>query len=317
METDVFTVEEVGRTERLDNYLRDRYPEASRGEIQRMVKEGCVWVNGRPPKPAQNPKSGDVIEVRWPTAQPSEALPQAIPLEVLFEDDDLIVINKDAALVVHPAAGHPDGTLVNALLHHCRGRLSGVGGVERPGIVHRLDLGTSGCLVAAKTDLAHRALADQFATRRVEKIYQAIVCGRIEQDRGDIRAPIARHPSHRKRMAVTQAGKPGRAAWTAFKVLERFPEATFVEAVLHTGRTHQVRVHFQHLGFPLVGDDTYGARPSHRLAELTGVRADRQMLHARRLSFRHPRSGQWMDYNAPLPVDFKGVLDKLRAAPAA
>jgi 23S rRNA pseudouridine1911/1915/1917 synthase len=252
--------------------------------------------------------------VRWPAVKPSEALPEAIPVDVLHEDDDIIVINKAEDLVVHPAAGHEDGTLVNALLHHCRGRLSGVGGVERPGIVHRLDLGTSGCLVAAKSDAAHRFLQEQFATRKVEKIYQAIVCGAVVAAQGEIRAPIARHPSHRKRMAVTQPGKPGRASWTSYKVLERLKEATFVEAVLHTGRTHQVRVHFLHIGHPLVGDATYGAAANARLVERTGVCAARQMLHARRLAFRHPRSGKWVDFDAPLPADFRATLEQLRSS---
>lgn len=313
-ETDVFTVDDPAPRGRLDVYLRDRYPEASRAEIQRLLRTGCVWVNGRPPKPAQTPRFGDVFEVRWPSPVAAEAQPEDIPIDVLHEDDDVIIINKSAELVVHPAAGHREGTLVNALLHHCRGRLSGIGGVERPGIVHRLDLGTTGCLIAAKTDAAHRSLQDQFATRRVEKIYQALVCGRLESPKGEIRAPIGRHSSHRNRMTVTAPGKPGRAAWTSYTVLERFTGATFVEAALHTGRTHQVRVHFLHLGHPLIGDATYGAKASARLAADLGLTANRQMLHARRLGFRHPRTGTWVEFNAPLPADFQTVLAWLRAA---
>ena len=312
MEKDSFTVAESHPGLRMDRYLHERYADTSRGEIQRLLSEGLVLVNGRPPKASAQPRLGDVIEVTWPVAKPSEVIAQDIPLDILFEDDDLIVLNKSADLVVHPAHGHEDGTLVNALLHHCRGRLSGIGGVERPGIVHRLDLGTSGCLVVAKHDEAHRSLQEQFASRQVEKAYQCVVCGDLQPSQGDIRMAIARHPSHRKRMAVTTPGK-GREAWTSFHVLERFAGATFVEAMLHTGRTHQIRVHFQHLGFPLFGDETYGARQTARLTKETGIVPPRQLLHARRLGFLHPMSKVWRDYDAPLPADFRKTLSKLRA----
>jgi 23S rRNA pseudouridine1911/1915/1917 synthase len=200
---------------------------------------------------------------------------------------------------------------VNALLHHCRGELSGIGGVARPGIVHRLDKDTSGCLIAAKSDAAHLALAEQFAQREVEKVYDVIVCGELHQSSGEIRAVVARHPSHRKRMAVTEGG--GRAAWTSYRVLERLRGATRVEATLHTGRTHQIRVHFQHLGYPVVGDKTYGARQNQRLAEQTRYAAPRQMLHARRLVFTHPRSSERMVIEAPLPEDFRAALGALHS----
>jgi 23S rRNA pseudouridine1911/1915/1917 synthase len=212
--------------------------------------------------------------------------------------------------VVHPAAGHEEHTLVNALLHHCAGQLSGIGGVARPGIVHRLDKDTSGVMVVAKTDAAHLALATQFAGRHVEKIYHALVCGEVARDRGGIRAAIARHPSHRKRMAVRDEG--GREARTSYRVLERLQGATHVEAQIHTGRTHQIRVHFQHLGHPLLGDETYGARQNRRLDELHHVRAERQMLHAHRIAFTHPRSGQRLTLEAPLPQDFQDALAALR-----
>lgn len=312
MESDVFTVPESRPGVRIDRYLHERYPDSSRGEIQRLVREGCVWLNGRPPKPAQSPRSGDVIEVRWPTATPTQVLAQEIPFEVLYEDEDLLVLNKPAELVVHPAAGHADGTLVNALLHHCRGQLSGIGGVQRPGIVHRLDLGTSGCLVVAKNDVTHRSLQDQFTDRTVEKVYHSIVCGALTPDEGEIRANIGRHKTQRKRMAITEPGQPGRSARTSFRLLERLSEATYVEARIHTGRTHQIRVHFQHLGFPLVGDDVYGARANARLREQTGYSAPRQLLHARHLAFRHPRSRVWREFDAPLPEDFQSALDSLR-----
>lgn len=312
MESDVFTVPDSHPGQRLDAYLRERYTQSSRGEIQRLVRNGWVQVNGHLAKPAQAPRAGDVIEIRWPTAEPTEVLAQEMPLDILFEDSDLVVLNKSADVVVHPAAGHADGTLVNALLYHCRGNLSGIGGVERPGIVHRLDLGTSGCLVVAKNDFTHRSLQEQFATRRVEKTYQCIVCGKLDPGAGEIRAPIGRHPSHRKRMAVTEPGKPGRTAWTSYQLLERLFESTFAEARLHTGRTHQIRVHFQHIGFPLAGDDVYGRGPNKRLRELSGIGIDRQMLHARRLAFKHPRSGAWVEFDARLPDDFQFILAALR-----
>src|SRR6185503_5804742 len=217
------------------------------------------------------------------------------------------VLNKASGIVVHPAAGNERGTLVNALLHHCAGQLSGIGGVARPGIVHRLDKDTSGCLAVAKSDTAHLQLAAQFAGRDVVKIYEAILCGELSRDKGEIRAPIARHPTHRKRMAPVAGG---REAWTSYNVLERLRGATRVEAQLHTGRTHQIRVHFQHIGFPLVGDDTYGKRHNARLRESTGYAPPRQMLHARRLEFVHPTLSKRVKFEAPLPDDFTEALNR-------
>lgn len=312
-ESDVFTVDASRPGERLDRYLAEVYSRCSRGEIQRLLGEGCIKVNGRPPKPSQSPRCGDVIEVRWPSPKSTEVEAQDMPLDVLFEDQDLLVINKVPDIAVHPSAGHEDGTLVNALLHHCEGELSGIGGVQRPGIVHRLDLDTSGCLVIAKNDHSHRELQDQFALRRVEKIYQCIACGLPEPAEGDIRTFLARHASHRKKMAVVEETRRGaRPAWTSYRVLERLRAASFVECRLHTGRTHQIRVHFQHLGHPILGDEVYGARPSLRVTEETEFKAPRQLLHARRLAFRHPRTGQWREFDAPLPEDFKEALSRLR-----
>lgn len=311
-ELDVFTVENSLPGVRMDRFLHQRYEESSRGEIQRLLGQGCVRVNGKPPKPAQAPRAGDVVQVEWPDPVATSVMPQAIALEVIFEDADLLVVNKPADLVVHPAAGHPDGTLVNALLHHCRGQLSGIGGVARPGIVHRLDRDTSGCLVVAKNDLTHRDLQDQFATRKVEKVYHCLVCGDLQPPAGEIRARIARHAVDRKKMAVTQGD--GRDSRTTYRLLERLQGASFVEARIHTGRTHQVRVHFLHLGFPLVGDRIYGNRANVRLTSETGFQALRQMLHARTLAFAHPRTRKWCDFNAPLPADFKEALTRLRPA---
>jgi 23S rRNA pseudouridine1911/1915/1917 synthase len=307
--TTVLVVDAGPADRRLDVYLRERLAPVSRGVIQRLIASGDVCVDGHPVKPTHTPRAGERIEILWPAPRPASAQPEAIPLDVLFEDDDLIVLNKPPGLVVHPAAGHAGGTLVNALLHHCRGRLSGIGGVARPGIVHRLDKDTSGCLVVAKHDAAHAALAAQFSARTLEKLYHALVCGAVEPAAGDIRAAIARHPTHRKRMAVTDGR--GRPAWTSYRVLERLRGATLVEALLHTGRTHQVRVHFKHLGFPLAGDLTYGNRQSQALADLTGYAAPRQMLHARRLAFQHPSRPERLVFVAPWPPDFRDAVQAL------
>ena len=297
--------------ERLDAFLRTRFPAVSRGTFQRLIANGDVLVDGCPVKPTHSPRFGEQIPVHWPAPRPAAAQPEAMPLEILFEDADLLVLNKTSDLVVHPAAGNEDHTLVNALLHHCRGQLSGIGGVARPGIVHRLDKDTSGCLVVAKNDTAHLGLSAQFKARTVNKVYHAIVCGVPPRAAGEIRVAIARHPNHRKRMAVTEGG---RDAWTSYRVLERLREATLMEALLHTGRTHQIRVHFKHLGYPVVGDDTYGATMNQQLATATGHTAPRQMLHARRLEFVHPRTLKELAFEAPWPADFQETLAALRGS---
>ena len=311
--TEVLTIEHSLPSERLDTYLRGRFPAVSRGAIQRLIEEGHIRVNGRTIKPTHTPRAGEQVEVNWPEARLAEAQPEEMPLDILYEDEALLVLNKPPTLVVHPAAGHEEHTLVNALLHHCAGQLSGIGGVARPGIVHRLDKETSGCLVVAKNDETHLALSTQFATRKVEKIYHAILCGELPRDQGEIRAAIARHPTHRKRMAVDD--ELGREARTGYRVLERLRSATLVEAVLHTGRTHQIRVHFQFLGFPLVGDATYGNRQNQRLTDLTGYAAPRQMLHAWRLAFIHPRTAKRLSFDAPRPEDFLDAMAALRPLP--
>jgi 23S rRNA pseudouridine1911/1915/1917 synthase len=308
---ETFVVERSLPAERLDTFLRRQFPAVSRGAIQRLIEQGHIRVNGQATKATHSPRAGETIVVEWPEARPAEAQPERIPLDILFEDEALLVLNKAAGLVVHPAAGHEEHTLVNALLHHCAGQLSGVGGVARPGIVHRLDKETSGCLVVAKNDDTHLALSTQFAGRQVEKVYHAIVCGLVAREEGNIRAAIARHPTHRKRMAVRDH-ENARAAHTSFRVLERLNEATLVEAALHTGRTHQIRVHFQFLGHPLVGDNTYGQRPNRRLAELTRYEPPRVMLHAHQLAFTHPRSGKKLSFVAPRPEDFEDAVRFLR-----
>lgn len=304
-------VETSEPNERLDRWLQIRFSNVSRGTFQRLITQGHLRVDDQLVKPTHSPRAGQTITINWPPPEPADALPEALPLQILFEDAHLLVVNKTAGLPVHPSVGHERGTLVNALLHHCAGHLSGIGGVARPGIVHRLDLDTSGCLVVAKDDSTHLALSGQFAGRDVEKIYVALVCGHPLPELGEIRASIARHPTHRKRMAVTDG--QGREAWTSYRTMERLQEAALVEARLHTGRTHQIRVHFKHIRCPLVGDATYGKRQNQRLKEELGISAARQMLHAWRLAFQHPLSGRRLQFEAPWPEDFQAVLERLRA----
>lgn len=308
---DTFIVEATLPRVRLDAFLRERFPGVSRMALQRLLREGAVLVSGAPVKATHHPQAGERITVTWPEPRAAAVEARELPLNILFEDDWLVVLNKAAGMVVHPAAGTEDDTVVNALLHHCRGRLSGIGGVARPGIVHRLDRFTSGLLVVAKDDATHLALSRQFAEREVVKLYDALLCGELPRAEGEVNAPIARHPSHRKVMTVLEGGRPAR---TSYRVLERLRGATLVEARLHTGRTHQIRVHFKHLGYPLVGDETYGKRHNARLAELTGVRAPRQMLHARFLAFQHPTTARRVEFHAPWPADFTETV-RLLAQP--
>jgi 23S rRNA pseudouridine1911/1915/1917 synthase len=296
---------------RLDVFLRERYPAVSRGALQRLIEGGYIRVNGQAIKPTHSPRAGEQVEVHWPDARSSEAQPEDIPLDVLFEDKSLLVINKPPGIVVHPSAGHEEHTLVNALLHHCKGSLSGIGGVARPGIVHRLDKETSGCLVVAKNDETHLALARQFEERTVEKVYDALVLGVLARDEGEIRASISRHPTQRQRMAVREDGD-SRFAHSSYGVVERLIHSTHVEVTIHTGRTHQIRVHFQFIGHPVVGDATYGGKANKRFAEVTGYDAPRVLLHSRTLSFVHPRTGKKVKLTAPLPEDFQAAVRFLR-----
>jgi 23S rRNA pseudouridine1911/1915/1917 synthase len=294
---------------RLDVYLHQRFPGSSRNGLQRLIREGAVRVNAGVVKPTHQPRAGETIKVMWPEPTVPEVAAREIPLDVLYEDDSLLVLNKAAGMVVHPAAGTEDDTLVNALLHHCQGRLSGIGGVARPGIVHRLDQFTSGLMVVAKNDVAHVRLSRQFACREIEKIYDAVVCGTLQPAVGEIEADIARHPTHRKVMTVLAGGRPAR---TSYRTIEVLREATLVSARLHTGRTHQLRVHFKYIGFPLLGDLVYGKRQNARLTELTGYAAPRQMLHARHLAFEHPETGQRIAFDAAWPEDFAAAVVALR-----
>lgn len=308
---ETFLIERSQPGERMDVFLHGRYPAVSRGTIQRLIEEGHIRVNGQVIKPSLTPRAGDAVLVHWPEPRPSHVYPEALPVAILYEDDVLVVVNKAAGMVVHPGPGNEEHTLVNALLHHCTGRLSGIAGVARPGIVHRLDKETSGCLVVAKNDAAHLGLSAQFAARQVRKVYHAIVCGVIPRDSGRLQTAIARHRTQRKRMAVVDDHE-GREAVTEYQVRERLREATLVEARIHTGRTHQIRVHFQYLGHPLAGDTTYGKRQNIRLTELTGCAAPRVMLHAHELAFTHPVTQKPMQFSAPWPEDFTAMVEKLR-----
>jgi len=309
--TQTITVETSQPGERLDVYLRGHFPEISRGTLQKLIDSGDIRVNGREVKPTHAPRAGDVITLRVPEPKKLDLAPEAIALDVLFEDGDLAVLNKPPGMVVHPGAGHDEHTLVNALLHHCEGQLSGIAGYARPGIVHRLDKDTSGCLVIAKNDTAHLGLSDQFRDRTVEKIYHAILCGELPRPAGEISAEIARHRSHRQSMTVVEAGQ-GREARTSYRIIERLRCATLVQVVLHTGRTHQIRVHFRHLGFPLAGDRVYGGAQNARLRTQTKHAIERQMLHSYSLSFKHPRSGETIAATAPWPADFQAAVLALR-----
>jgi 23S rRNA pseudouridine1911/1915/1917 synthase len=282
---------------RLDRFLADSAPEFSRSRIQVFIRDGFVTVNGRAPRMRDIVRTGDRIVLIEPPVQAIDLIPEKIALSVLFEDNDLIVINKPAGISVHTGAGRKRGTLVNALLSHCA-NLSGIGGKERPGIVHRLDKETSGCLAVAKNDFAHLDLSRQFAERTVEKIYLALVAGKLRRGSGTIVAAIARHRVHRKKMTIAREG--GREARTDFRVLRSGGEASLLECRLHSGRTHQIRVHLQHLGHPILGDIVYGGRRAGNFS--------RQMLHAWKLGLDHPRTKARMHFEALLPEDLKWAM---------
>lgn len=283
---------------RLDQFLATQLPELSRARIQALIKSGEITVNDRTCKAKTPVEIGMSIRVNIPEPAPAAAQPQDIPIRILYEDSYLIVLDKESGMVVHPAAGNPDGTLVNALLHHC-GDLSGIGGVERPGIVHRLDKDTSGCIVVAKNDAAHLSLTSQFAERDTEKIYLAVVQGRPKVPQGTIFTNIGRHPVNRMKMAVVNPGS-GKPAITDYELLRYDPDtdSSLVRCTLHTGRTHQIRVHMLHLGHPLIGDPIY-AHPQRQKAKST-----RLLLHARKLAFNHPQDSRRMSFLAPIPPEF-------------
>ena len=289
--------------ERADAALARLAPDLTRSAAQRLLEEGRVLREGRPLRKNDKLQAGDVLALDLPEPQPVALEPEDIPLDIVYEDKDLLVINKPKGLVVHPAAGHWSGTLVNALLYHCRDSLSGINGELRPGIVHRIDKDTSGLLIVAKNDFAHQALAAQLQDHTLARTYVCLVVGGVREDSGTVDAPIGRHPTDRKKMAVTD--KNSRSAVTHWRVLERFPGYTLLECRLETGRTHQIRVHMAYCNHPIVGDTVYG-RPKPELGQ------DSQCLHARALTFRHPRTGETMTLTCPLPDYFTRLLEALR-----
>ena len=301
----ILTLDRSG--ERLDAALARLVPELSRSQAQRLIEQGAVTCGGRPVKKNEKLQPGDTLTLTLPEVQETALEAQQIPLDVCYEDADVIVVNKPKGLVVHPAPGHPDGTLVNALLAHCGDSLSGIGGERRPGIVHRIDKDTSGLIIAAKNDFAHASLAAQLKDHSLARTYVCIVCGNIREDSGVIDAPIGRHPADRKKMAVTE--KNSRSAVTHWRVLERFGGYTLVECRLETGRTHQIRVHMAYRGHPILGDMVYG-RKKPELGQ------DSQCLHARELTFVHPRTGERVTVSCGLPEYFTQLLQKLRGRTA-
>ena len=289
--------------ERLDAFLARSVEDLSRSAAQKLLEKGAVTISGRPAKKNEKTAEGMTIEVELPDPEPIDVVPQNIPLDVVYEDADVIVINKPVGLVVHPAPGHPDGTLVNALLYHCGDSLSGINGQLRPGIVHRIDRDTSGLISAAKNDKAHVALADQLQDHSLARVYEAVVHGNIREDEGTVDAPIGRHPIDRKKMAIDR--KDGRRAVTHWTVLGRYPGYTHIQCRLETGRTHQIRVHMASIGHPLVGDPVYGGNRKS-LPGLVG-----QCLHARKLRFIHPATQSPLEVECPLPDWFERVLRQI------
>ena len=287
---------------RLDAFLAGKM-EKTRSSVQKLIEEENVRLNGAPAAKNARLREGDRVEATEPPPEVLDVKPQNIPLDIVYEDQDLLVVNKPKGMVVHPAAGNPDGTLVNALLFHCGDSLSGINGVIRPGIVHRIDKDTSGLLIVAKNDRAHQSLAEQIAVHSFTRIYNAVVYGVVKEEEGTVSAPIGRHPIDRKRMAVLSSG--GREAVTHYRVLERFPGFTLVECRLETGRTHQIRVHMAHIGHPVAGDPVYG--PKKCITELQG-----QCLHARVIGFIHPATGEYLEFDSGLPPYFERFLEKLR-----
>ena len=295
------TTEDAGT--RLDSFLAGRLEGVTRSAAARLIESGCVTVDSRPAGKSVRMTGGETVCVLLPEAEEPEARPQDIPLDVVYEDRDVIVVNKPVGMVVHPAPGHADGTLVNALLHHCAGDLSGIGGQLRPGIVHRIDRDTSGLIIAAKNDAAHLALSAQLKDHSLSRTYECLVTGNMKQDSGTVDAPIGRSSADRKKMAVVPTG---RRAVTHWEVVARYPGVTHLRCRMETGRTHQIRVHMAYIGHPILGDTVYGAKKP--VPGLTG-----QCLHATGLRFIHPRTGEPVELHCPLPPEFTAMLQKLQS----
>ena len=305
MKKEVFEVSDQQEGERLDKFLSNIYPDLSRSFFQKLIKNQQVLVNGSLQKASYPVNLLDLVTVEIPDAVPISIEPEDIPLDILYEDDDVVIVNKPKGMVVHPSAGHYSGTLVNAVMYHCKDSLSGIGGEIRPGIVHRIDMDTTGALIVCKNDASHAEIAAQIKEHSVNRIYVGIVCGNIKEEEGTIEGAIGRHPTDRKKMAVNE--KNGKPAVTHFKVLERFGNYTYTEFKLETGRTHQIRVHMAKIGHPLLGDLLYGS--SHcAFKHLQG-----QTLHARTIGFIHPKTGDYIEFSAPLPEYFEKLLKILQS----
>lgn len=298
-----FVIDDNSSKTRIDKFLAENIPDTTRSALVSLIDNDNVKVNGNSINKNYKLKSGDNIEVTVPDPVEYEAKAENIPLDIVYEDDDLIVVNKPKGMVVHPAAGNYEGTLVNALLYHCKDNLSGINGVLRPGIVHRIDKNTSGLLIVAKNDNSHRFLAEQIKEHSFTREYEAVVFGNIKDDKGTIDAPIGRHPVDRKRMTVTE--KNSKNAVTHYEVIERYKGYTYVKCKLETGRTHQIRVHMAYIGHPVSGDDVYGVKSEK-------VNFYGQCLHARKIGFIHPVSKKYMEFNSELPDYFKDFLEKLK-----
>lgn len=298
-----FTVDENSANQRIDKYIAENADGLTRSAVQKFIAEGCISVNGKIPDKNLKLKTGDEITVNLPEPEICEALPENIPLDIVYEDDDLLVVNKPRGMVVHPATGNYTGTLVNALMYHCGESLSGINGVIRPGIVHRIDKDTSGLLIVAKNDFSHNLLARQIKEHSFTRKYQAVVVGNVRDDTGTVNAPIGRHPTDRKKMAVTL--KNSRNAVTHYKVLGRYNGYTHLELTLETGRTHQIRVHMAYIGHPVAGDPVYSGKKY--LTKLNG-----QCLHAFYISFTHPRTNEILEFTAPLPDYFTDFLKTIQ-----
>lgn len=288
---------------RIDKCLAEAFAELSRSYLQKLLKSECVLVNGKPVKSNYRVNAGDSVELEVPEAVEPEIVPEKMDLDIVYEDKDVVIVNKPKGMVVHPAAGHYSGTLVNGLMEHCKDELSGINGVMRPGIVHRIDMDTTGLLIVCKNDKAHNEIARQLKEHSITRRYRAIVHGVVKEDEGTVDAPIGRHPVDRKKMSINE--KIGREAVTHYRVLERFRQFTYIECRLETGRTHQIRVHMASIHHPLLGDAVYG--PAKCPYKLQG-----QTLHAGVLGFVHPETGKYMEFEAPLPEYFEELLEKLR-----
>ena len=299
MRTETFEVSYEFEGERLDKYISMLFAEQSRSFFQKLIKDGHVSVNNKLENANYRLKLEDFVQIEIPDAVEVQIQPENIPLDILYEDEDLLVVNKPKGMVVHPSAGHYTGTLVNAVMYHCKNSLSGINGEIRPGIVHRIDMDTTGSLIVCKNDESHLAIAEQIKIHSINRIYRGIVCGVVKEEEGTIHAPIGRHPIDRKKMAINE--KNGKDAITHYKVLERFEKYTYMEFKLETGRTHQIRVHMASIGHPLLGDPLYSnGKSSYKLQG--------QTLHAMTIGFIHPKTGKYIEISAPLPEYFEKIL---------